>query len=78
MTTVAAPLGTLPLSPCRRPRAELRRPLGISVAGGLTVRQLLTLYTTPVVYLYFDRFRARRGDDGVGPRCAGAPPRPPR
>jgi multidrug efflux pump len=38
--------------------AELRRPLGISIAGGLVVSQLLTLYTTPVIYLYLERFRA--------------------
>lgn len=39
--------------------AELRRPLGISIAGGLIVSQVLTLYTTPIVYLYLDRFRVR-------------------
>jgi multidrug efflux pump len=60
MTTMAALLGTLPLMLAGGAGAELRRPLGISVAGGLIVSQLLTLYTTPVVYLYFDRFRAGR------------------
>jgi len=60
MTTIAALLGTLPLMLAGGAGAELRRPLGISVAGGLLVSQLLTLYTTPVVYLYFDRFRAGR------------------
>ncbi len=60
MTTMAALLGTLPLMLAGGAGAELRRPLGISVAGGLMVSQLLTLYTTPVVYLYFDRFRAGR------------------
>jgi multidrug efflux pump len=62
MTTIAALLGTLPLVLAGGVGAELRRPLGISVAGGLMVSQLLTLYTTPVVYLYFDRFRARHSD----------------
>jgi multidrug efflux pump subunit AcrB len=62
MTTIAALLGTLPLMLAGGAGAELRRPLGITVAGGLLVSQLLTLYTTPVVYLYFDRFRAGRRD----------------
>jgi multidrug efflux pump len=62
MTTMAALLGALPLALGTGEGAELRRPLGISIVGGLIVSQLLTLYTTPVVYLYFDRFRlwARR------------------
>ncbi|HEY5239257.1 MAG TPA: efflux RND transporter permease subunit [Rhizomicrobium sp.] len=57
MTTLAAMFGALPLALITGDGAELRQPLGISIVGGLLVSQLLTLYTTPVVYLYLDRFR---------------------
>ncbi|HLY63014.1 MAG TPA: multidrug efflux RND transporter permease subunit [Terriglobia bacterium] len=57
MTTMAAMLGALPLALGTGTGSELRRPLGIAIIGGLIVSQLLTLYTTPVVYLYFDRLQ---------------------
>jgi multidrug efflux pump len=58
MTTMAAMLGALPLAFGTGDGAELRQPLGISIVGGLIVSQVLTLYTTPVMYLYLDRFGA--------------------
>jgi multidrug efflux pump subunit AcrB len=57
MTTMAAVLGALPLALGTGTGSELRRPLGISIIGGLIVSQMLTLFTTPVVYLYLDRLR---------------------
>lgn len=59
MTTMAAMLGGLPLALGAGTGAELRRPLGITIVGGLIVSQMLTLFTTPVVYLYLDRMRLR-------------------
>jgi multidrug efflux pump len=60
MTSLAALLGAVPLAFGHGAGSELRQPLGIAIVGGLLVSQVLTLYTTPVVYLWFDRFRSRR------------------
>jgi multidrug efflux pump len=59
MTTTAALFGAIPLAFGTGMGSELRRPLGITIVGGLLVSQLLTLYTTPVVYLTLDRLRLR-------------------
>jgi multidrug efflux pump len=77
MTTSAAILGALPLALSFGDGGELRRPLGISIVGGLLLSQLLTLYTTPVLYLYLDRFRlwALRGFHRMFPGQAGPAPR---
>jgi multidrug efflux pump len=80
MTTMAAMLGALPLMIGHGEGSELRQPLGIAIVGGLLVSQVLTLYTTPVVYLYVDRLRLwRRGrkpsqasEAGLEPAPAGA------
>jgi len=58
MTTMAAMFGGIPIAVSNGNGAELRRPLGIAIVGGLLVSQMLTLYTTPVIYLYMDRLRA--------------------
>ncbi|MBV9654677.1 MAG: efflux RND transporter permease subunit [Acetobacteraceae bacterium] len=68
MTTMAALLGALPLVIERGSGSELRFPLGVTIIGGLLVSQLLTLYTTPVIYLYMERLRVRV----AGPRVAAA------
>jgi multidrug efflux pump len=72
MTTMAALLGALPLALGTGTGYELRRPLGITIVGGLILSQLLTLYTTPVVYLAFDRMRLRM----AGKRAPSSSPAP--
>ncbi|MEO6340037.1 MAG: efflux RND transporter permease subunit, partial [Caulobacteraceae bacterium] len=83
MTTCAAILGALPLAVGMGEGGELRRPLGIAIIGGLVASQLLTLLTTPVVYMYLDKLRNRsrkprwapgapRGAPGAGPAAIGA------
>jgi multidrug efflux pump len=80
MTTMAALLGGLPLAFGTGMGAELRRPLGITMVGGLLVSQILTLYTTPVIYIFFDnlgqRFSRKKGNSGLTadePQTAGQP-----
>ncbi len=75
MTTMAALLGGLPLALATGTGAELRRPLGLTIVGGLIVSQALTLFTTPVVYLYMDRMRlrfARKPRPSVAPSPSSA------
>jgi multidrug efflux pump len=72
MTTVTAILGAVPLAVGLGVGSELRQPLGISIIGGLLVSQLLTLFTTPVVYLALDRLRSRRSFEQPASRTAGA------
>ena len=73
MTTMAALFGALPLAFGTGTGSELRRPLGITIVGGLIVSQMLTLYTTPVVYLFFDRMRLRfKGEQPVAQRHEAA------
>jgi multidrug efflux pump len=77
MTTVAAALGGLPLAIGFGEGAELRQPLGVSIVGGLLLSQLLTLFTTPVVYLYLDKLRRPRVDERYLSREGdGAEPQP--
>jgi multidrug efflux pump len=76
MTTFAAILGALPLVLATGEGSELRRPLGITIIGGLLVSQVLTLLTTPVVYLYMDRWRRHGGQGHLSRASGGASPQP--
>ena len=74
MTTLAALFGALPLALESGTGSELRNPLGITIVGGLLLSQLLTLYTTPVIYLYMERLRARlSAEPPAAPRLAPGP-----
>ena len=79
MTTSAAILGAIPLAVSFGNGGEIRRPLGISIVGGLLISQLLTLYTTPVVYLYMDRLGqwSLRTRPRLLPGLFGTPPMTP-
>src|SRR5205823_2740754 len=72
MTTMAAVLGALPLMVGTGVGSELRHPLGISIVGGLLLSQVLTLFTTPVIYLWFDRLAQRFGGSAGAPAPEGA------
>jgi multidrug efflux pump subunit AcrB len=69
MTTFAAMFGALPLAIGMGVGSELRKPLGIAIVGGLIVSQILTLYTTPVIYLALDRMRVRQKSRSAKPRA---------
>ncbi len=81
MTTFAAMLGALPMLLGTGTGSELRRPLGLAIIGGLAFSQVLTLFTTPVIYLFFDRMARRFRRDGregrEGRDTGGDGPEPP-
>ena len=75
MTTFAALLGAMPLAIAAGPGSELRRPLGIAIIGGLLVSQVLTLYTTPIIYLLLDKLHRRLwGSAATAPTAQHAAP----
>jgi len=76
MTTMAAMFGALPLAIGMGEGGELRQPLGIAIVGGLILSQALTLYSTPVIYLYMDRFRSWSRVSGAVARPRSRPKRP--
>src|SRR5207245_7712749 len=77
MTTLAALLGGVPLAIGHGAGAELRQPLGITIVGGLLFSQMLTLFTTPVIYLALDRFTRRQGTHPVPAMQPATSPRSP-
>ena len=72
MTTLSAMLGAVPLMIATGPGAELRRPLGITIVGGLVLSQILTLYTTPIIYLWMSKLSARRKGEAAAPEPVSA------
>jgi len=75
MTTMTALFGAIPLAIATGPGSELRRPLGITIIGGLILSQALTLYTTPVIYLLLDRLHGRLCGGRGGATAEGLAPR---
>jgi multidrug efflux pump subunit AcrB len=76
MTTMCAIVAGLPLAVGQGAGSELRRPLGIAIVGGLLVSQFLTLYTTPIIYLYLDRLSRWLGRRAVSPGDFAVPESP--